>query len=86
MSLFQFFIALGNSLEYLDGVHTVFGEVTEGLDVIEKLNEAYSDEKFRPYRDIRIHHTIILDDPYEDPRGLDVPDRSPSPTQEVIEV
>jgi peptidyl-prolyl cis-trans isomerase-like 4 len=45
---------LGNSLDYLDGVHTVFGEVTEGFDVITKLNEAYCDEKFKPFRDIRL--------------------------------
>ena len=51
---FQFFISLGNSLDYLDGVHTVFGEITEGFDVITKLNEAYCDEKFKPFRDIRL--------------------------------
>ncbi|XP_052086935.1 peptidyl-prolyl cis-trans isomerase-like 4 [Mytilus californianus] len=81
----QFFLTLGDSLDYLDGVHTVIGEVTEGLEVIQKLNEAYCDEKFKPFRDIRIHHTIILEDPFEDPPGLDMPDRSPSPPPAVIE-
>ena len=52
-SWFQFFITLGESLDYLDGVHTVFGEVAEGFEVLDKLNEAYCDEKHRPYRDIR---------------------------------
>ncbi|XP_063403467.1 peptidyl-prolyl cis-trans isomerase-like 4 [Mytilus trossulus] len=81
----QFFLTLGDSLDYLDGVHTVIGEITEGLEVIQKLNEAYCDEKFKPFRDIRIHHTIILEDPFEDPPGLDMPDRSPSPPPAVIE-
>ncbi|VDI83452.1 peptidyl-prolyl cis-trans isomerase-like 4, partial [Mytilus galloprovincialis] len=81
----QFFLTLGDSLDYLDGVHTVIGEITEGLEVIQKLNESYCDEKFKPFRDIRIHHTIILEDPFEDPPGLDMPDRSPSPPPAVIE-
>ncbi|KAK7107825.1 peptidyl-prolyl cis-trans isomerase-like 4 [Littorina saxatilis] len=80
----QFFITLGEDLDYLDGVHTVFGEVAEGFEVLDKLNEAYCDEKHRPYRDIRIFHTVILDDPYDDPDGLQVPDKSPGPTQEML--
>jgi cyclophilin family peptidyl-prolyl cis-trans isomerase len=32
----------------------IFGEITEGFDVITKLNEAYCDEKFKPFRDIRL--------------------------------
>ena len=31
-------------------------------------------------------HTIILDDPFDDPDGLDIPDRSPEPTKEQIQV
>ncbi|OWF50192.1 peptidyl-prolyl cis-trans isomerase-like 4 [Mizuhopecten yessoensis] len=80
----QFFITLGENLDYLDGKHTVFGEVSEGLDVLMKINEAYCDEEHRPYQDIRIYHTVILDDPYDDPSGLKVPDRSPEPTQEQL--
>lgn len=34
----------------------------------------------------RIYHTIILDDPYDDPPGLEVPDRSPEPTKEQLDV
>ena len=29
---------------------------------------------------------MILDDPFDDPRGLDVPSRSPVPTKELISV
>lgn len=35
---------------------------------------------------IRINHTVILDDPFEDPPGLSVPDRSPEPTKEQLDV
>lgn len=35
---------------------------------------------------IRINHTVILDDPFEDPPGLSIPDRSPEPTKEQLDV
>jgi peptidyl-prolyl cis-trans isomerase-like 4 len=81
----QFFITLGDGLDYLDGKYTVFGQVAEGWDVLDKLNEAYCDSQGRPYRDIRIRHTVILDDPFDDPEGLLVPDESPPPTKEQLE-
>jgi len=34
----------------------------------------------------RIAHTIILDDPFEDPPRLKIPRRSPSPTIDIIKV
>ncbi|XP_041462918.1 peptidyl-prolyl cis-trans isomerase-like 4 isoform X2 [Lytechinus variegatus] len=80
----QFFFTLAEDLDYLDGQHTVFGEVTEGFDVLEKINEAFCDKENRPYQDIRISHTIVLDDPFDDPEGLDIPDRSPEPTKEQL--
>lgn len=65
----QFFITTGENLEYLNGKHTVFGEVAEGMDVLTAINEAYCDKDGRPYQDIRIYHTLILEDPFEDPEG-----------------
>ena len=44
---------MGESLDYLDNVHTVFGEVAEGLDILMKINEAYCDKEHRPFKDIR---------------------------------
>jgi len=82
----QFFLTLGSDLTYLDGEHLVFGEVTEGEDVLIKLNESICDEGHRPYQDIRITHTIIIEDPFDDPKGLNVPDRSPSPTADRLMV
>ncbi|KAM5164655.1 peptidyl-prolyl cis-trans isomerase-like 4 [Mantella aurantiaca] len=81
----QFLITAGENLDYLDGVHTVFGEVTEGMDVLKKINEAFVDKDFVPYQDIRINHTVILDDPLDDPQGLVIPDRSPEPTKEQLD-
>ncbi|XP_006626237.2 peptidyl-prolyl cis-trans isomerase-like 4 [Lepisosteus oculatus] len=81
----QFLITTGENLDYLDGVHTVFGEVTEGMDVLMKINEAFVDKDFIPYQDIRINHTVILDDPFDDPPGLPIPDRSPEPTKEQLD-
>ena len=49
--------------------------------------QSFCNEKFRPYVDIRILHTIILDDPFDDPKGLVVPDHSPErtvPEEEVV--
>uniref|UniRef100_A0A3Q4BII9 Peptidyl-prolyl cis-trans isomerase n=1 Tax=Mola mola TaxID=94237 RepID=A0A3Q4BII9_MOLML len=81
----QFLVTMGENLEYLDGVHTVFGEVTEGMDVLGKINETFVDKDFIPFQDIRINHTVILDDPFDDPPDLPVPDRSPEPTKEQLD-
>jgi peptidyl-prolyl cis-trans isomerase-like 4 len=78
----QFFFTLGADISSLDGIHCVIGEVVEGHEVLRSLNEAIVDDKGRPYKDIRITHTVILDDPYPDPRGFRQPSRSPSPSAE----
>lgn len=38
--------------------HTIFGEVAEGLDVLQKINELYTDEQFRPFQDVRILYVM----------------------------
>ncbi|KAL5746568.1 hypothetical protein ACOSP7_027714 [Xanthoceras sorbifolium] len=83
----QFYITLRDDLDYLDGKHTVFGEVAEGFETLTRINEAYVDEKNRPYKNIRIKHTYIVDDPFDDPSLLAefIPDASPEgkPKDEV---
>ncbi|CAH8499523.1 unnamed protein product [Dicrocoelium dendriticum] len=74
----QFFITLADGLEYLDDKHTVFGQIAEGFDFLDNINEVYCDEENRPFRNVRIRHTIILDDPFPSPADLDFPD---SPTR-----
>lgn len=84
----QFFITLrGDDLEHLDGKHTIFGEIAEGFETLQKLNELYVDEDGRPFQDVRIKHTYILDDPFEDPPQLDIPPSSPDieyPAEEKV--
>lgn len=64
----QFFVTLrGHDLEYLNGKHTIFGEVVEGMEILEELGDIFVDESKRPYQDVRILHTHILDDPFPDP-------------------
>ncbi|KAG0606259.1 hypothetical protein M758_9G126200 [Ceratodon purpureus] len=75
----QFYITTRAELDYLDEKHTVFGEIAEGLDTLTRINETFVDENFRPYKNIRIKHAIIIDDPFDDPAGLAelIPDKSP---------
>lgn len=80
----QFFFTLGPDLASLDGVHCVIGEVVEGHEVLRQLNESIVDDKHRPYKDIRITHTVVLEDPYADPRGFKPPSRSPSPSADRL--
>ncbi|KAK6339003.1 Peptidyl-prolyl cis-trans isomerase cyp6 [Orbilia brochopaga] len=79
----QFLITLGDNLDYLDGKGSIFGRVVEGFDTLETINAAFCDDKGWPLKDIRIRHTFILDDPFDDPPGLEelIPPESPAPTK-----
>ena len=78
----QFLITLGDNLEYLDGKAAPFGKVVEGFDTLEKINSAFLDHDGRPLKDIRIRHTIVLDEAdIPDPSGFTEPDTSPVPSQ-----
>ena len=56
------------------------------MDVVEKISRVYADEKGKPYQAVRLKHTIILDDPFDDPKGLEelIPDASPEPPELVL--
>jgi peptidyl-prolyl cis-trans isomerase-like 4 len=74
----QFFITLrGEDMEHLGKTHTIIGEVAEGLEVLEKINNLFCDEEGRPYQDVRILHTFVLDDPFPDLDGMIIPPESP---------
>lgn len=85
MAASQFIITLGEETDYLDGKAAIFGKVVEGFDTLEKINEAIVDDNGHPLIDIRIKHTVILDDPYPDPSELREPSTSPPPTKEQLE-
>jgi len=45
---------------HLDGTYTIFGEVTEGMAVADKINQVETDSEFRPLKDIRVKKVTIL--------------------------
>ncbi|KAK5051517.1 Peptidyl-prolyl cis-trans isomerase cyp6 [Exophiala bonariae] len=77
----QFIITLGENIDYLDGKAAPFGTVVEGFDTLEKINDAFTTSNGRPLKDIRIKHTVVLEDPYDDPLGLITPESSPVPSK-----
>jgi cyclophilin family peptidyl-prolyl cis-trans isomerase len=50
----QFFIVTTAAAPWLDGKHTVFGQVTEGMDVVDKLEGVQTDGGDRPSEPIGI--------------------------------
>jgi peptidyl-prolyl cis-trans isomerase-like 4 len=77
----QFLITLGENLDFLDGKAAIFGKVVEGFDTLDKINDSFIDSNGRPLKDIRIRHTALLDDPFDDPPGLVEPEKSPLPSK-----
>lgn len=75
----EFFITLSDSpLTHFDDKHSIFGIVQVGSDVLEKFNsEVIVDESNHPYFNIRILHTIVIEDPFDDPENFEEPDASP---------
>lgn len=57
--------------------------VVEGLEVLDKINRVYCDEKNRPLVNIRIFHTLVLEDPFDAIEGIVTPDESPEPVLKV---
>jgi cyclophilin family peptidyl-prolyl cis-trans isomerase len=56
----QFFIVTTEEAPWLDGKHTVFGEVRDGMDVVNRIGTAKTDGRDRPVDEIRID-TIELE-------------------------
>jgi cyclophilin family peptidyl-prolyl cis-trans isomerase len=58
----QFFIVTADETPWLDGKHTAFGQVVEGMDVVERLGNAETDSRDRPVEPLGID-TVALAGP-----------------------
>jgi peptidyl-prolyl cis-trans isomerase B (cyclophilin B) len=56
----QFFIVTTEAASWLDGKHTVFGRVTDGMDVVDTISGLDTDSRDRPSADVVIER-IELD-------------------------
>jgi peptidyl-prolyl cis-trans isomerase A (cyclophilin A) len=54
----QFFITVA-ATNFLDNKHSVFGEVTEGYPVVEKISKVQRDGQDRPKKEVRINSVKI---------------------------
>jgi len=57
----QFFIVTTQPQEHLNGRHTVFGKIIEGLDVAVKISEVETDENDRPKGNVVINKITITE-------------------------
>jgi peptidyl-prolyl cis-trans isomerase B (cyclophilin B) len=55
----QFFIVTTQSAPWLDGKHTVFGEVKEGMDVVDTIGTLETDARDRPKEEARIERLAV---------------------------
>jgi len=54
----QFFITLA-ATPWLDGKHAVFGRVSEGMDVVEKIGMTPTAAQDRPHEDVKIERVTL---------------------------
>ena len=45
----------------MDGEYTVFGEVIEGMDIVDKIQQVKTDRSDRPEEDVKIKKVVVLD-------------------------
>ena len=56
----QFFIVTTDQAPWLDGKHTVFGEVTAGMDVVDKIEGLETDARDKPRAEARIDSVELV--------------------------
>jgi peptidyl-prolyl cis-trans isomerase B (cyclophilin B) len=55
----QFFIVTTEAASWLDGKHTVFGRVTDGMDVVDTISGLDTDARDRPRDDVVIERVDV---------------------------
>ncbi|MDX6467868.1 MAG: peptidyl-prolyl cis-trans isomerase [Gaiellaceae bacterium] len=55
----QFFIVTTEAASWLDGKHTVFGRVTDGMDVVDAISALDTDARDRPHTDVVIERVEL---------------------------
>jgi cyclophilin family peptidyl-prolyl cis-trans isomerase len=55
----QFFLVTTPAASWLDGKHTVFGQITEGIDVLDKIEGKPTDGRDKPTEDVTIDSLVI---------------------------
>jgi len=55
----QFFIVTTEATPWLDGKHTVFGRVTDGMDVVDAISALETDGRDRPRQDVAIERIDV---------------------------
>jgi peptidyl-prolyl cis-trans isomerase A (cyclophilin A) len=56
----QFFVTVA-ATPWLTGKHTIFGEVTEGMDVVQAISQTKTDHSDRPLQDVVVERVEIVD-------------------------
>jgi cyclophilin family peptidyl-prolyl cis-trans isomerase len=55
----QFFIVTADACPWLDGKHTVFGRVTNGMDVVDAISAVETDASDRPLEELMIQRVEL---------------------------
>ena len=55
----QFFIVTADACPWLDGKHTVFGRVSDGMDVVDAISALETDARDRPREDVVIERVEL---------------------------
>jgi cyclophilin family peptidyl-prolyl cis-trans isomerase len=55
----QFFIVTAEATPWLDGKHTAFGRVTNGMDVVDSISATATDGSDRPLDEVRIERVEL---------------------------
>ncbi len=56
----QFFIVTAKDASFLDGKHTIFGHVVEGMDIVEKIESSDTDRNDKPKEEVKIMKASVI--------------------------